>query len=386
MKKREAGYRRAYVAATAAVLLVVAASGLGVPFLWQAAIGVAGVIAAAVVGKGSREEAEPARDAPTEALPDKSPSPAISDLDRENMLRMEADLSAAHEIQMLLVPRTFPPLRGCPPFDLYAVLEPAKEIGGDFYDYWMLGRENLALVVADVSGKGIPSALYMAMVRTYLRAFSRHIHDPAELLTRLNREVARHNPSNMFVTVFCSVINLETGKTDFANAGHNRPLRRKPNQTAEWFPDPDNPPVGFIPDLTFTKQETTLEPGEMLLLYTDGVTEAMNKNDEMIGESRVLEIFDTATEIADSCRAVAMNMQSTLSEFATGRDPYDDITIMTYRHPDGDDWDLDTVCSEGEADFGDSVLSSLGSLGDVAVSLTDYSAVNKKFFSLTDLK
>lgn len=386
MSKERSASRLPLAALAAALAAVVAMAGLGVAFVWTAAVGAAGLIAAAVLGAGGAA-ASPAPPAPA-PKPAAKPAagegrPCAIDPEREKMLRMTGELAAAHEIQMLLVPRTFPPLRGCPPFDLYAVLEPAREIGGDFYDYWMLGRDHLAMVIADVSGKGIPSALYMAMARTYLRAFSRHIHDPAELLTRLNREVARHNPSCMFITVFCGIVDLATGVMEYANAGHNHPLRRKRGGKAEWFDDADHPPVGFVPDLAYAKKEAKLEPGEMLFLYTDGVTEAMNKNDEMIGEARVAEIFDAAADMADSCRAVAMNLQSNLSEFTAGRDPYDDITIMTYRHPDDQNWDhLDGSCEEAGAEMGDAVLSSIGTVSSVSVS----GSGDGRFFSLTDLK
>ena len=381
MRNTNSGTPLSSISAAVALVAVLVMAWRGADFAWLALVGAAGVVASAVFGVFSGSSlpaaAGPASE-PAQTAAGEGDTPREIDPSREKMLLMSGELAAAREIQTLLVPRTFPPLRGCPPFDLYAVLDPAREIGGDFYDYWMLGKDHLALVVADVSGKGIPSALYMAMARTYLRAFSRQIHDPAGLLTRLNREVARHNPGNMFVTVFCSVIDLKTGAMEYASAGHNPPLRWRRGQPAKWFDFADNPPVGFIPDLAYLKRETKLESGEMLLLYTDGVTEAMNGSNEMIGEARVAEMFAGAADTADSCRAVVMSIQSNLSDFAGDRDSYDDITIMAYRHPDDEGWAVHDSGQEGEAEMGDTIMASFGTIGSDSVS--------NKFFSLTDLK
>lgn len=384
MKTKNTGYRNSFLAAAVALAAAAAASFAGAAAVWVAVIAGAGIIVgAALVPRAGGSEAEEAEAAPAAAPSDAGgPEPAGGVPSDQFMIeRLNGELAAAREIQMRLVPHSFPPLRGCPPFDLYAMIEPAREIGGDFYDYWMVGRDRLVLVIADVSGKGVPAALYMAMTRTYLRAFSRSLSDPAELLTRLNSEVARHNPGHMFVTVFCAVVDLGSGVMEYAGAGHNPPLRCRPGKRPEWFELADNPAVGFMPDLRFVKRETRLEPGEMLFLYTDGVTEAANLDNEQIGEEKVEALVAAAVDMADTCRSVTMNLHSHLSDYAAGREQYDDITIMTYRHPDSDDWTKGAACDGDAADIGDSALNTFAG---TSLSLAD--AAQFKFFSLTDLK
>ncbi|MCD8349744.1 MAG: serine/threonine-protein phosphatase [Planctomycetaceae bacterium] len=305
------------------------------------------------------------------------------DLAAESAWVARGELAAAHDIQMRLVPHTFPPLPGCPAFDLYAAIQPAKEIGGDFYDFWMLGKEKLAMVMADVSGKGVPAALFMAMSRTYLRAFSRYLHDPAQLLERLNREVARHNPGNMFVTMFCCVVDLRSGEMEYANAGHNPPLRKSPGRPAAYFDLADNPPVGFLADLTFMKNTCQLAPGEALLMYTDGVTEAMDPSGAMLGEDAVRRMLSETADGA-GCRALLMQMLGEVAEFVQDAEPYDDITIMAYRQSGLDaETEMDESGCEGEPDSGDAALTSF-SLD--AGSMASFAGGDNQFMSLTDFK
>ncbi len=375
------------VAVTVAVALALAYAGLS-PAL-AGAVGVAGVIAAWLLSRNAASE--PVR---PEAKPEeiRSAAPAAENTTTQTVQPSPADsmageLAASREIQMRLVPHTFPPLPGCPPFDLFALIEPAREIGGDFYDFWMLGKKRLALVMADVSGKGLPAALYMAMSRTYLRAFSRHVHDPAKLLERLNREVARHNPGCMFVTVFCAIIDLTTGEMEYANAGHNPPVRKARGKPPVYFDAAQNPPVGFMEDMEYVKAETRLEPGEMVLFYTDGVSEAMNARGEMFNEDRVLEAFQSAADCSDVCRSVTMQMRSEIADFVGDADQYDDITIMAFRQPDGDDWLEVEGCAEQEMDMGDSAMMSLGGENSFAsLSSIAGAGAGEQFHSLTDFK
>lgn len=246
---------------------------------------------------------------------------------------LAGELQAAKKIQMGLVPKTFPPIPGCRPFDLYALLESAKEIGGDFYDFWLNGRERLVLVVGDVSGKGIPAALFMAICRTYLRAFSRAISEPAKLVQYLNDEVSRHNDACMFVTLLCAVVNIPTGEVEYANAGHNPIFLNRADGETIALEASDNMVVGIMPGMEFKTQKLVLAPGDSLLLYTDGMPEAFNPDGAMLGEERSLEMFREAAG-GGSCRSVVAQLRAEIAEFADGADQSDDITLLMYRQAD----------------------------------------------------
>ncbi len=256
-----------------------------------------------------------------------TPTPPPQTADEGTLLTGE--LRAAQKIQMSLVPKTFPPIPGCLPFDLYAILEPAREIGGDFYDFWLNGRENLVMVIGDVSGKGIPAALFMAVCRTYLRAFSRSVGEPARLLEYLNNEVSRHNESCMFVTLVCAVVHIPTGTVTYANAGHNPPFLRRADGTVEMLDFAANAPVGFMNGAEFSTRTLTLAGGDSLLFYTDGMPEAFNPERKMLGDDAALSLFADAAR-GGSCRTAIGQLQAEISEFAGGADPSDDLTLMMY--------------------------------------------------------
>lgn len=279
------------------------------------------------------------------------------------MALLAGELRAAQKIQMSLVPKTFPPIAGCLPFDLFALLEPAQEIGGDFYDFWLNGRDNLVLVIGDVSGKGIPAALFMAVCRTYLRAFSRSLGEPAKLLEYLNNEVSRHNESCMFVTLICAVVHIPTGEVTYANAGHNPPFLRKKNGSVSMLELADDMPVGFMNGVQFSTRTLKLETGDSLLLYTDGMPEAFNRRREMLGEDASLELFKSASS-GGSCRTAIGQLRAEVSEFADGAEQSDDITLMMYGQLEQSGGvNLSTGRDRAGALEGDSGMYSLSSLG-----------------------
>ncbi len=252
----------------------------------------------------------------------------LTPADTEQAL-LAGELRAAQKIQMGLVPKTFPPIPGCLPFDLYAILEPAREIGGDFYDFWMNGREHLTMVIGDVSGKGIPAALFMAVCRTYLRAFSRSEREPAKLLEFLNKELSRHNDTCMFVTLLCAVVHIPTGRMEYANAGHNPPFIRRRDGTVSRLDVPENPPIGFMQDAEYVTRELVLEPGESILFYTDGMPEAFNAKNEMLGDDESLALFKSASA-SGGCRIAIGQLRAEVDEFTDGAEQSDDITMMMY--------------------------------------------------------
>ena len=190
--------------------------------------------------------------------------------------RIESELNIAHDIQMGLLPKTFPPFPDRPEFDLFALMEPAREVGGDFYDFFLVDDTHLCFVMADVSGKGVPAALFMAMSMTLIRATGREGIPPDEILSKVNSELSRENDSCMFVTTFCGVLDTETGELIYANGGHNLPLHVKAGGGAFWLPKSGALMVGAMEGITYRQERLLLEPGDGLFLYTDGVTEAMN--------------------------------------------------------------------------------------------------------------
>jgi sigma-B regulation protein RsbU (phosphoserine phosphatase) len=245
--------------------------------------------------------------------------------------RMHSELRIAHEIQMGLVPKTFPPFPDRRDLDLYAVLEPAREVGGDFYDFFPLDDDRLVVAIGDVSGKGVPAALLMAVTRSFLRSQFRATADPAEVLGNVNGELVEGNESCMFVTLFCAVLNLADGSLRYANAGHNPPLLRHPDGHLEWLALPRGPVVGAMPGATYATGTLVLPADAILILYTDGVTEAMNPASELYGEERMIAQVDAAPGHETTCRILIDGLLADIRAFAAGAEPSDDITMLVLR-------------------------------------------------------
>lgn len=243
--------------------------------------------------------------------------------------RIEGELQTARSIQMSLVPKTFPPFPERAEFDLYALLEPAREIGGDYYDFFMPDDDHLCLAVCDVSGKGMPAALFMAVTRTLLRGLHEPGIGPSTWLSRLNDALAQDNDAAMFVTVFLAVIDLRDGTCTYARGGHNPPLVLRANGAVETLPTIDGPVVGVMEMAEFAEASVVIKPGDTLFVYTDGVTEAMNVADEMFGMAR------TAAEVcrvADrSGEQLISDVRAAIERYAGGAPQSDDITMLAFR-------------------------------------------------------
>ncbi len=243
--------------------------------------------------------------------------------------RIEGELQTARSIQMGLVPKTFPPFPERTEFDLHALLEPAREIGGDYYDFFMPDDDHLCLAVCDVSGKGMPAALFMAVTRTLLRGLHEPGIGPSAWLSRLNDALAQDNDAAMFVTVFLAVIDLRDGSCRYARGGHNPPLVLRANGAVETLPTIDGPVVGVMERAEFAEATAVIEPGDTLFVYTDGVTEAMNEADEMFGMAR------TAAEVRRvanrDCGQLIADVRAALEQYADGAPQSDDITMLAFR-------------------------------------------------------
>ena len=244
--------------------------------------------------------------------------------------RIQSELKVATDIQASLLPRLFPafPLR--PEFDIYASMDPAKEVGGDFYDFFFIDKHNLCFLIADVADKGVPAALYMMVAKTLLKSEGQRLGEPELILSYVNNILAEDNDSCMFATVFCGILDTRNGEVRFANAGHNPPLIIASNKINYLALKPGFV-LGPIPDSVYTAEKLVLMPGDTLFLYTDGVTEAKNPEEQLYGEDRLLRALQDApkSDLADLIHAI----RSEVSRHANGAPQSDDITMLsiTYR-------------------------------------------------------
>ena len=224
------------------------------------------------------------------------------------------DLAIAGEIQQTILPRSFPPFPELTEVvDIYASMTPAKDVGGDFYDFFQIDDERIGLVIADVSGKGVPASLFMAVSRTLLRATALRGVSSAECLTYANKLLCKESLDSMFVTVFYGIYHYKTGMMDYTNAGHNPPYLLRGGRTVECLPVASNFVVGVFDDIEFESNTLTFGIGDTLLLYTDGVTEAFNDKREQFSESNLQDILASMHESSSAKEVVTSVLQSVKS-------------------------------------------------------------------------
>src|SRR5215510_2399849 len=194
--------------------------------------------------------------------------------------RMEQALKLAHDIQMSMLPKGFPPFPERREFDIFAAIAPAKEVGGDFYDFFFIDEDHLCFAIGDVSGKGVPASLFMAVTKTVFKATAGNGGNPSEILARVNAEICRDNDSCMFVTFFFGILNVRTGQVDYSNGGHNLPYYLHQNGVSP-LQNFCGRALGLVAQSPYASGRMILSPGEALLLYTDGVTEAMDPRERL---------------------------------------------------------------------------------------------------------
>lgn len=243
--------------------------------------------------------------------------------------RIQGELKMATDIQTSLLPRIFPAFPDRPEFDIFAIMDPAKEVGGDFYDFFFVDDRRLFFLIADVSGKGVPAALYMMVAKTLLKTEALRGMSPSKVIGRVNDLLAQDNENCMFVTVFCALLDTVTGEMSIANAGHNLPLRFTAERGAEFISEPSGFVLGNIAGMVYESKTLILQPQDMILLYTDGITEAMNRESDMFGETRLLDVFagrakGNITGIVDAIREEVLS-------FAGDTPQSDDITMLALR-------------------------------------------------------
>ncbi len=238
---------------------------------------------------------------------------------------LQQELEIARQMQRSILPRN--PLHA-PGVQVDAVMEPASEVGGDFYDYFLVDENRLALVVADVSGKGIPAAFFMAVSRTLLKSLALLLRDPVRVMTQLNAQLAAENEPMMFVTVFFCVLDLRTGTLDFVNAGHNPPVIRAAGGQVRMLPRNQNMALGVNEHLRLRAGRAVLRPGDTLLLYTDGIVEAGDPLGRMFGEQRLLE---AVLRYPGGAQSLPLALLREVRSFEGGRPQADDITCVALR-------------------------------------------------------
>ena len=239
--------------------------------------------------------------------------------------RITAELNVAAAIQSSMLPHVCPPFSDRNDFDLHASMIPAKEVCGDFYDFFFIDKDNLVVLIADVSGKGVPAALFMVIAKTLIKNCS-SCRTPKTVFDSVNKKLCESNETGMFVTAFIGFYNLPTGKFTYVNAGHNPPLFKKKNGSFAYLNTKPCIILGFINDAKYFEDELTLEGGDTLFLYTDGVTEAMNKTQELFGEQRLLEAADKNADV--SVKKMLVNIKNEVNAFSKGSQQADDITML----------------------------------------------------------
>ncbi len=244
--------------------------------------------------------------------------------------QIKAELNIATQIQADMLPKIVPPFAGNDKYDLYATMNPAKEVGGDFYDFFMVDEDHLAMVMADVSGKGVPAALFMVIAKTLIKNRTQMGGTPSEILFDVNNQLCEGNEAELFVTVWLGILELSTGKVISSNAGHEYPAIKRAGGNYELLKSKHSPAVATMEGIKFRETEFTLNPGDSIYLYTDGVAEATNSNDELYGTDRMLDALNNIKDAKS--HAILAAMKKSVDEFTGDAPQFDDITMLCIRY------------------------------------------------------
>ena len=247
--------------------------------------------------------------------------------------RIESELDMAKRIQLSMMPSVFPPYPDRNEFEIYASVEPAREVGGDFYDFFLIDKDHLCMVMADVSGKGVPAALFMMGSKIVIKNSAMLMNSPAKILTRANESICENNEQDMFLTVWLGILELSTGKLVAANAGHEYPALMRVGEKFEIIKSKHGFVIGGFEDAIYRDYELQLEPGDKLFLYTDGLPEATNGDNEMLGIDGML---DALNENCESHPKVILNgVKNAVDGFVKEAEQFDDLTMMCIEYKGG---------------------------------------------------
>lgn len=249
----------------------------------------------------------------------------------KDKVKITSELNIAKSIQTSSLPSVFPAFPDRNEFEIFASMEPAKEVGGDFYDFFFIDNENkFVYLIADVSGKGIPAALFMMRVKTLINNSSQYSENPKQLVQSINNKICETNKQGFFVTMLLCITDLETGETSIINCGHNLPLIKRQNGKYEYLQLSSNIPLGVFDDADFEIYNTKLTPGDIIYTYTDGVTEATNENDEMFGDKKLLECLNNIEETQPE--TIAQKIKQSVREHTNSAPQSDDITMLIFKY------------------------------------------------------
>jgi len=253
--------------------------------------------------------------------------------DRDNLISIQKDLSIAYDIQQSMLPKNFPAFPGRTDFDLHGVLQPAKTVGGDFYDYFLVDEDHLFFMVGDVSDKGISAALFMAITKSLFNSnFSNgHYSNMVEEISRINKALSQNNDSMMFVTVFVCILNLKTGEVSYVDGGHECPLILRGGKKVEVFKKKNGFPICIDPDFKYEQFRFNLQPGDSIVLYTDGLEDAQN----VAGERRTIRpSIDILESLEPNMEPVQINtlLLKEVNNYIGTANQFDDITILTVNY------------------------------------------------------
>ena len=243
---------------------------------------------------------------------------------------IESELQIAREIQMSIVPKIFPafPQRG--EFDIFAVIEPAREVGGDLYDFFLLDDDHLCFVIGDVSGKGVPASLFMAVVKTLIKAKAGVYAEPDRILLEVNNELCKDNESGMFATIFLGILTVSTGVTVFSSGGHNIPYHIKAGGETQALPKLAGMALAVLENAPFLCGTVRLDAGDSIVLYTDGVTEAMNPAGELLKEERLVQFLRKAG--GSTAKETVRHVLDETHRYADGAEQSDDISLLVLKY------------------------------------------------------
>ena len=250
----------------------------------------------------------------------------------EDRTRIKSELELAESIQSNMLPSIFPAFPERSEFDIYALMDPAREVGGDFYDFFLIDKDHLAMVIADVSGKGIPAALFMMMSKILVKNYVTTGSSPAEALAAVNNTICQNNTNDMFVTIWLGILTISTGKIIAANAGHEYPILQRAGGQFEVIKDKHGFVVGSMPNLKYSEYEIDFHTGDTLFVYTDGLPESTNSANEQFGLDRILEVLNNEPdgEVED----LFVSMGVAVAEFVQDAEQFDDLTMLALKGKD----------------------------------------------------
>lgn len=251
----------------------------------------------------------------------------------EAAARIDKELEFAKTIQHSAIPTVFPPYPGHSEFDIYAAMDTAKEVGGDFYDFYFVGENKLGFLIADVSGKGIPAAMFMMTAKTIIKGYAESGKSVDEVFTIANEKLCESNEAGMFVTAWFGMLDLLTGKVEFVNAGHNPPLVRHKDSTFDYLKSKPSFVIAGMEGMKYRRNEFFLSPGDEIYLYTDGVTEATDSENRLYGEERLVRFLNTLHGLSgeEICHAV----KDDVADFVGDAPQFDDITMLYLKYNGG---------------------------------------------------